>query len=92
MMRFTHWITILTLGATLAAADFTVAPTLVPNPNPEVPLAALVRFSTSGPVSTRLTISEDSRSWNVDFGPTADTAKGPSPDRVLPRASGTKSA
>ena len=71
-----RWIAILNLVAPLTAADFTVAPSLVPNPNPEVPLAALVRFTASAPVSTRLTISEGSRSWKVDFGPEKDPTNG----------------
>ena len=71
-----RWIAILNLVAPLTAADFTVAPSLVPNPNPEVPLAALVRFTASAPVSTRLTISEGSRSWKVDFSPEKDPTNG----------------
>jgi hypothetical protein len=73
---FARTILMLAGAATVVAADFTVAPTLVPNPNAEVPLAALVRFSADGPVRTRLTVSQGSRTWHVDFGPEADAVKG----------------
>ena len=71
---FARTILMLAGAVTVVAAEFTVAPSLVPNPNPAVPLAALVRFSTTAPVSTRVTITEGSRTWNVDFGPQADPA------------------
>ena len=37
----------LAMAMILPAAEFTTAPSVVPNPNPEVPLAALVRFTSS---------------------------------------------
>ena len=66
----------LLFATTLAAAEFTVAPTLVPNPNPEVPLAAIVRFTPSSTITTRVTITTGDRSWSVDFGAETDPSKG----------------
>lgn len=69
-------VTALLLATTLAAAEFAVAPTLAPNPNPEVPLAAIVHFTPSSAVTTRVTISTGKRSWSVDFGADSDPSKG----------------
>jgi hypothetical protein len=64
------------LGSALTAAEFTAPPTLVPNPNASVPLAALVRFTASEPVSTQVAIIAGARRWQLDFGPASRPADG----------------
>ncbi|MDP6539189.1 MAG: aryl-sulfate sulfotransferase [Planctomycetota bacterium] len=44
-------------------------PTLLPNPNPAVPLAALITFETSVPTRTDLAFKEGDRSWVVRVEP-----------------------
>jgi hypothetical protein len=73
---FARTILMLAGAVTVVAAEFAVAPSLLPNPNPAVPLAALVRFTPREPVSTRLTITQGSRTWDVDYGTQANPAKG----------------
>ena len=63
-------------GAALSAAEFITTPSVVPNPNPAVPLAALLRFRANGPVTTTVTIADDARRWNVEFGRGADPVNG----------------
>ncbi len=60
----------------LAAADFTTPPAVVPNPNPAVPLAALLRFTASAPVSTTVTVSDGERRWEVKFPESAKPSAG----------------
>ena len=67
---------LLVCAGALGAADFTTQPTVVPNPNPAVPLAAVLRFTASAPVSTAVTISDGGRSWEVKFPATAGPAAG----------------
>lgn len=62
-----RWLTVAGLVGTLAAAEFSSPPTLVPNPNASVPLAALVRFAASEPVSTQVDIATGSRRWSIKF-------------------------
>jgi arylsulfate sulfotransferase len=53
----------------LSAAEFQSPPVVVPNPNPAVPLAAIVRFSVATPVETIVTLSDGERKWDVRFDP-----------------------
>jgi arylsulfate sulfotransferase len=47
--------------------EFTVPPTISQNPNPRVPLAAIVQFSANEPVQTTLKISDGKREWERVF-------------------------
>ena len=47
---------------------FTTPPTIKPNPNPTVPLAAIVYFDSSQPVETTLAISDGQNSWELHYG------------------------
>ena len=49
--------------------SFTVSPTIEPNPNPRVPLAAIVKFDASQPVTTTLTINDGDREWTLKYPP-----------------------
>jgi len=60
----------------LTAAQFTTAPTVKPNPNPAVPLAALVQFTASAPVETTITIFDAERKWEVKFDEKHNPASG----------------
>ena len=42
----------------LAPPSFTSEPTIIFNPNPQAPLAAIVRFSTNKPVTTAIRIKD----------------------------------
>ena len=44
---------------------FSLGPELVVNPSGVAPLAAALRFETSGPISAEITITGDGRSWTV---------------------------
>jgi hypothetical protein len=57
------------------------APTLVQNPNPSVPLAAVLRFTATEPVATELAVTETkvdarTRRWSVRFAAGSDPAAG----------------
>ena len=62
--------------ALLAAVDFVEPPRVKPNPNPRVPLAAIVEFKASEPVSTTLAISDGRHRWTLEYGPDRDPVKG----------------
>lgn len=46
---------------------FTAPPTVSPNPNPAVPLAALVRFSANKPVQTTIEVSDGEREYEIAY-------------------------
>lgn len=46
---------------------FQTQPTIRPNPNPAVPLAAIVSFETGQPVETTLTVSDGERQWTLEY-------------------------
>ncbi|MEK7991628.1 MAG: aryl-sulfate sulfotransferase, partial [Thiotrichaceae bacterium] len=46
---------------------FTSAPQIVPNPNPAVPLAALLRFQTNKPVQTRIQITLGDNHRTIEY-------------------------
>src|ERR1044071_1875869 len=67
----------LALPATLAGAvKFETQPSLKPNPNPAVPLAAIVQFIVATPVVTTITIYDGKRKWDVVFDEKQDPAAG----------------
>lgn len=49
------------------ALDFTQAPQVKPNPNPRVPLAAVVQFTADAKVKTQLTVSDGKHRWTLDY-------------------------
>lgn len=49
--------------------SFTSEPTIEQNPNPRVPLAAVIQFTTAVPVTTTLTISDGTNEWTNEFAP-----------------------
>ncbi len=67
--------------ATLAAAGlevprFTTEPRIIRNPNPRVPLVALLRFTASERVSTSIVLSDGERDWTVNFDASHDPIEG----------------
>jgi len=55
---------------------FTQAPTLGPNPNPAVPLAAVLTFEPSEPVSVAFEVSDGENTWRLDYDDSHDPADG----------------
>ena len=55
---------------------FTVPPVIEKNPNENVPLVALVKFSTTDPVTTKLTIADGRKIRTVTYGLDYDPALG----------------
>ena len=47
--------------------SFTSEPQISRNPNPRVPLVAIIRFAASEPVSTRISLADGERNWTIDF-------------------------
>ncbi|MEM7127117.1 MAG: aryl-sulfate sulfotransferase [Chloroflexota bacterium] len=56
--------------------DFTSNPTITPNPNPTVPLAAVVTFTPSRPCETILSISDGANRWDARYASTHNPADG----------------
>ncbi|MBW1863218.1 MAG: aryl-sulfate sulfotransferase, partial [Deltaproteobacteria bacterium] len=46
---------------------FTAGPTISGNPNPRVPLAAILRFTADKEVQTTVKVSDGEREWKIDF-------------------------
>ena len=65
------WLVALPCGVSAQdAADglaFSSAPSIEQNPNPAVPLAAVLAFDSRGAVATRVDFAEGERTWSVDF-------------------------
>ena len=55
---------------------FHTQPTIRPNPNPAVPLAAIVSFETTEPVHTTLTVSDGEREWSLQYPADRNPAEG----------------
>ena len=55
---------------------FLTQPTIQPNPNPAVPLAAIISFEATEPVQTTLWITDGGRKWSLDYPPDRDPSKG----------------
>jgi len=47
--------------------EFTTAPTIAQNPNPTVPLAAVLQFSANQAVKTTVELADGNRQWTIDF-------------------------
>lgn len=62
--------------ATTKRPNFTTPPTVAPNPNPQVPLAAVVTFSASEPVETILKISDGEHAWTLVYDASHDPSAG----------------
>lgn len=60
----------------MAEPSFVETPAIAPNPNPSVPLSAIVSFTASEPVSTTITVSDESRVWKLNYSEEDDAAKG----------------
>ena len=60
----------------VAEPTFQTQPTIRPNPNPTVPLAAIVSFETAGSVRTTLTVSDGERRWTLEYPAGRDPAEG----------------
>ena len=60
----------------VAEPTFQTQPTIRPNPNPAVPLAAIVSFETAQPVQTTLTVSDGERQWTLEYASDRNPAEG----------------
>ncbi len=63
-------------GACSTGPSFEVGPNLAANPNPSVPLAAVVRFEADGPVDTRIDVSDGVNAWTLDYDESHDPSRG----------------
>lgn len=55
---------------------FTEPVSLQANPNPDVPLAAVVKFSTDQPVTTEIHVSDGEHEWTLDYGESSKPSAG----------------
>ena len=69
-------VAILLLAGCAPGPSFIEAPVVEANPNPAVPLAAVVRFEASGPVETRLSVTDGTNAWELDYDASHDPAEG----------------
>ena len=53
--------------ATQPPLTFTEAVGIVPNPNPAVPLAAVLRFAANRPVQTTIRVSDGTHEWELEY-------------------------
>ncbi len=58
------------------APAFTEAPTVIANPNPAVPLAAVVRFAADRPVTTTIHVTDGKHAWDLNYNASHDPRKG----------------
>ena len=65
-----------TSRALAATPSFITSPTIEQNPNPRVPLAAIVKFAGSEPVTTTFTVSDGNREWKLKYPPGRDKKAG----------------
>lgn len=54
-------------GCGSATSDFVSEPVVEQNPNPRVPLAAVLTFDAGGPVTTTVDFASGDQRWSVDF-------------------------
>lgn len=82
MIRAAVFALVLAFSGHVRAAEPTDAPVIqgrpevTGNPNPRVPLAAIIRFDVDRPVRTTVTVSDGERRWQVVFPLTTDPGKG----------------
>ncbi|MEP7362878.1 MAG: aryl-sulfate sulfotransferase [Acidobacteriota bacterium] len=67
---------ILVAGAVSAAPRFTTPPALAANPNPSVPLAAILTFQADQPVTTLIDVTDGKHSWQLRYLPDRSPAAG----------------
>ena len=63
-------------GAVSAAPRFLQSPTVQPNPNRSAPLAAVLRFTASEPVTTLIDVTDGKNSWQLRYRPDRSPAQG----------------
>lgn len=63
-------------GPAMAAPAFLEAPVVVQNPNPRVPLAAILSFKADEAISTRIELATDERKWSIEFPSSASPSEG----------------
>ena len=63
-------------GALFGQPAFVRPPVVKPNPNPAVPLAAVVTFTADRPVTTTLRVNDGENSWELRFAASRDPAAG----------------
>jgi arylsulfate sulfotransferase len=59
-----------------SALGFLGPVTVEPNPNPAVPLAAIVRFSADRPVTTSIHVTDGKNEWTLDYDGSHEPSKG----------------
>ena len=63
-------------GACSQSPSFVSGPVLSPNPNPAVPLAAVLEFNASVPVTALIEVSDGDHKWQLEYGPERDPTAG----------------
>ena len=74
------WVVLLVSPMLRAAPPvFTETPSIVQNPNPAVPLAAILSFRVDQPVETTVTVTDGRRDWEIPF----DAQQNPEPGLAI---------
>ena len=76
MSRFGPVVLAAALVGCMSGPEFLEPPAVSTNPNPKVPLAAVVTFSTSPPVHTTIEVSDGSQEWTLEYDETHDYTAG----------------
>ena len=63
-------------GACSQSPSFVAGPVLEPNPNPAVPLAAVLEFEASAPVTALIEVTDGEHKWQLEYGPEHDPSAG----------------
>ncbi len=63
-------------GACSHSPSFVAGPVLQPNPNPAVPLAAVLEFEASVPVIALTEVTDVDHKWQLEYGPEHDPSAG----------------
>ena len=56
--------------------SFVAGPVLEPNPNPAVPLAAVLEFEAFAPVTALIEVTDGDHKWQLEYGPEHDPTAG----------------
>ena len=75
-LRLVPIVTMAVVGGCSTGPSFEAGPDLAANPNPSVPLAAVVRFEADEPVTTRIDVSDGVNAWTLDYGDSHDPSRG----------------